>query len=70
MPLNELIPEVKSLNRADKMFLMQFILTALAQDEGIPLFTPGAEYPIWTPLNAFDAAETLSQMLEEHKATL
>jgi len=70
MSLNELIPEVKTLTRTDKMHLMQFILIALAQDEGIPLFTPGAEYPIWTPLNAFGAAETLGQMLEEHKATI
>ena len=27
-----------------------------------------AEFPIWTPLNAFEAAETLAQVLAEHKA--
>jgi len=67
MSLTELFPEVKSLPRPDKLRLMQFILIALAQDEGVPLITAGAEYPIWTPLNAFDAADTLSQMLVERK---
>lgn len=26
---------------------------------------PKAEYPIWTPLNAFEAAETLPKLLTE-----
>ena len=68
MSLTELFPEVKSLPRADKLRLMQFIVVELAQDDGVSLLTADAEYPIWTPLNAFDAAETLSQMLEEHRA--
>jgi len=25
------------------------------------------EYPIWTPLHAFDAADTLLQMLQTHQ---
>ena len=68
MSLSELFPDVKQLPRADKLRLMQFLVVELAQEEGVALLTAGAEYPIWTPLNAFDAAETLMQMLENHKA--
>ncbi len=67
--LSELFPAVQHLPRADKLRLMQFLVMNLAEDEGVPLLTPHAEYPIWTPLNAFDAAETLWHMLETHKTT-
>ena len=70
MSLTELFPTVKQLPRADKLRLMQLLVVELAQEEGVPLLTAGAEYPIWTPLNAFSAAETLMKMLEEHKAAV
>jgi hypothetical protein len=47
---------------------MQLLVIDLAQEEGISLFEAEAEYPIWTPLNAFDAAETLMQLLQAHKS--
>jgi len=68
MSLTALFPAVKMLPRADKLRLMQFLVIDLAQEEGVPLLTSDAEYPIWTPLNAFEAAETLLQMLHTHKA--
>lgn len=68
MSLTELFPDVKLLPRADKLRLMQFLVVELAQEEGVSLFTAGSAYPVWTPLNAFDAAETLMEMLENHKA--
>ena len=68
MSLTELFPAIKMLPRADKLRLMQFLVIDLAQEEGIPLLSAEAEYPIWTPLNAFDAADTLLQMLKMHKA--
>ena len=69
MSLSELLPTVKQLPRADKLRLMQLLVVDLAQEEGISLFTAGADYPIWTPLNAFSAAETLMRLLKNHKAT-
>jgi len=69
MSLTELFPNVKLLPRADKLRLMQFLVVELAQEEGVSLLTAGAEYPIWTPLNAFGAAETLMKMLENHQAS-
>jgi len=47
---------------------MQFLVIDLAQEEGVPLLAADAEYPIWTPLNAFDAADTLLQMLQTYQA--
>lgn len=67
MSLTELFPSVKQLPRADKLRLMQLLVVELAQEEGVSL-TSGVEYPIWTPLHAFDAADTLMKMLEDHKA--
>ncbi len=67
MSLTELFPDIKMLARADKLRLMQFLVVALAQEEGIPLLSADTEYPIWTPLHAFDAADTLLQMLQTHQ---
>ena len=68
MTLTELVPAVKNLPRADKLRLMQVLVIDLAQDEGVSLLSTEADYPVWTPLNAVEAAETLWHMLEEHKA--
>ena len=68
MSINELFPTIKMLPRADKLRLIQFLVIDLAQEEGVPLLAGDAEYPIWTPLNAFDAADTLLQMLQTRQA--
>jgi len=56
------------LERADKLRLIQLLHVDLAQEEGIPLLSVDAEYPIWMPLEAFDAADTLLQMLQTNQA--
>ena len=68
MTLPELYVTVRELRRAEKLRLMQFLVIDLAHEEGVALLAADAEYPIWTPLNAVAAAETLWQMLEQHKA--
>ena len=70
MTVVELYPKVKMLPRADKLRLMQFLVIDLAQEDGIPLLAADAEYPVWTPINAFEAADTLFQMLQDHKVAL
>lgn len=69
MALTDLYPSVKTLKRADKLRLMQFLVIDLAQEEGVPLLAADAEYPIWTPIDAFEAADTLYQMLQDHRAS-
>ena len=68
MSLSKLLPAIQTLPRADKWRLMQLMMIELSQEEGAPLLTAGAEYPVWSPLKAHDAAETLLQMLEVRKA--
>jgi hypothetical protein len=61
--IDELLPQVQALPKADKLRLMQFLVFELAWEEGVALFQPDADYPIWTPYNAFDAASTLLSAL-------
>lgn len=65
MALNDLIPTLRSLNRADKLQVMQVLLLELAKEEGV-LLAADVEYPVWSPLNATDAADTLLKMLNPH----
>jgi hypothetical protein len=65
--IGELLLQVQALPKADKLRLMQFLVFELAREEGVALFQPDAEYPIWTPYNAFDAASTLLSALEEEQ---
>ena len=65
MVLNDLIPTLRRLNRADKLQVMQVLLSELAKEEGV-LLAADAEYPVWSPLNATDAADTLLKMLNPH----
>jgi hypothetical protein len=68
MSFAELQPAVKDLPRADKLRLMQFLVVELAKEDGVPLLATGAEYPIFTPVNALEAGDTLMRLLEEHRA--
>ena len=63
MKLEELLPALHDLPRADKFRAVQFLTAELALGEGGLL--PGAEYPIWSPYEAHDAAATLTQYLRD-----
>ncbi|MCL0070412.1 hypothetical protein M1N44_01370 [Dehalococcoidia bacterium] len=72
MLVTELLPKIQVLPRADKLRLMQFLMFELAREEGIALLQPDQDYPIWTiwtPYDAFDAAKTLLNALEEEQVT-
>ncbi len=68
MSLAELLPTVQALPRADKLRLIQFLAGELAREEGAPLIKDGGSYPVWTPLDAFDAGATLLEFLEKERA--
>ena len=65
MSLAELLPNIQSLPRADKLRLIQFLAQELADAESPPLLVAGRSYPVWSPDQAFAAAETLLQTLRE-----
>jgi hypothetical protein len=67
MGLLQLQSAVKTLSRSDKFRLVQFILYELAEEESSNLLKNGGEYPVWSPYNAHNAAETLLNELDRHK---
>jgi len=67
MSLVDVLPEVQSLPRLDKIRLIQFLAQELEQDDG-GLIEPGRSYPVWSPDRAFSAAAVLLQALEEDKS--
>ncbi|WP_353933241.1 hypothetical protein WJM97_22055 [Okeanomitos corallinicola TIOX110] len=64
----ELFPTLRNLNRADKLKVMQFLVSELSRDEE-PSLEHGATYSILSPLNSHAAAHQLAQLLkmENHK---
>ncbi|HVX64691.1 MAG TPA: hypothetical protein VHC19_28990 [Pirellulales bacterium] len=66
MSLAEVLPEVRSLSRLDKIRLIQIIAQELERDAG-SLIEPNRIYPIQSPDQAFAAAAELLRALEEKK---
>jgi hypothetical protein len=66
--LPDLLPALHSLSRADKLRVIQHLVTDLAEEEGVPFFESGASYPVWTPLEAYNGAAVLMNMLETERA--
>jgi hypothetical protein len=63
MTVTELFPTLRNLPRADKLKVMQFLVTELAQEDE-PALQPGATYEIWSPFDSHEAAHKLAQLLE------
>jgi hypothetical protein len=65
MVLADVIPDVRTLSRADKLRLIGLLAEDLARAEG--LIEPGQSYPVWSPESAFAAAEAMMQALERDR---
>jgi hypothetical protein len=59
----DLFPTLRSLPRAEKLQVMQFLIAELAQEEE-PTLQAGATYSLLSPLNSHEAAHKLSQLLD------
>ena len=66
MSLTEVLPEVQTLSRLDKIRLIQVLAQELEQGED-GLIEPGRSYPVWSPDRAFTAAAALLQALDDEK---
>jgi len=66
MTVSELFPQLRELSRADKLKVMQFLISEMAKEEETQLLEPGKSYPVWSPYDAHEAANTLTQLLEEN----
>ena len=65
--LVQLFPALRELKRAEKLYVIQFLVSTLAQEE-TELIQSGVAYPVWSPYDAFDAAAVMLQALTEAKA--
>ncbi len=63
MNVTELLPQLHQLSRADKLYVMQFLVSELAQEE-TNLLKPDLPYPVWSPYDAFEAANTMLKVLK------
>ncbi|MCC5668303.1 hypothetical protein LC653_31710 [Nostoc sp. CHAB 5784] len=63
----ELISTLRELSRADKFYIMQVLISELAQQE-TDLIKRDQSYPVWSPYDAVEAADTMLKVLEAAKA--
>jgi len=67
MSVTELLPTLQKLSRADKLQVMQFLISELAKEENEAPLEDGATYRVWSPFNSHEAAHKLAELLEEDK---
>lgn len=67
MVSSELMTALRELSRADKFYVMQVLVSELAQQE-VDLIKPNQDYPVWSPLDAVDAADTMLDVLRAAQA--
>ncbi len=68
MTLNEVLPALHALPRAEKLRLIQLLAADVAIEESPAASDVNATYPVWSPHDAFDGAATLLRVLEQEKA--
>ena len=66
LSVTKLLPELQALARVDKLRVMQFLISELAREEGETL-QADTDYPVWSPYDAFDAANSLLDALMEEQ---
>lgn len=65
MPISQIMAVAKSLNRADRLRLALFLLSELAQEEGVsyPVQEGVSDFSNVTLYNSYEAAEIMLQEL-------
>ena len=67
MVSSELISTLKALSRSDQFYIMQILLSELAQQE-TDLIKSEQSYPVWSPYGADEAADTMLKVLQGSKS--
>ncbi|MCT7955064.1 hypothetical protein [Laspinema palackyanum] len=67
MVSSELISTLKALSRSDQFYIMQILLSELAQQE-THLIKSEQSYPVWSPYGADEAADTMFKVLQASKS--
>ena len=63
----ELLKTIQKLERQDKLYLMQVLRSELANEES-GLIKSDLFYPIWSPYDAFEAADTMLEVIKLAKS--
>jgi hypothetical protein len=66
MVSSELLSTLQGLNRSDKLYIVQVLVSELAQQEA-ELIKPEQSYPVCSPHDAFEAANTMLEVLQASK---
>lgn len=66
MSLAAILPEVQGLSRLDRIRLIQILAQGLEREES-ELIEAGRSYPVWSPDQAFTAADALLHALADEK---
>ena len=64
--ISNLLPTLAELPRHEKLFLIQFLVSELSQEE-VPQLLPNANYPVWSPFESHVAAAVLMKLLATEK---
>jgi len=64
MSISELLPAVHALPDPDKLELIRILAEDLTGSRQSPLEHVAGSFPVWTPHNAFEAADTLLLALQ------
>jgi hypothetical protein len=67
MVSSQLISTLKELSRSDKFYIMQLLISELAQQE-TDLIKSEQAYPVWSPYGADEAADTMLKALQAAEA--
>jgi hypothetical protein len=67
MVSGELLNTLQKLDRSDKLYIMQVLVSELAQAE-TDLIKPNQNYAVWSPYEAFEAADIMLKALQEDKS--
>jgi hypothetical protein len=62
----ELVSTLKELSRFDKFYIVQILISELAQQE-TDLIKPDQAYPVWSPYDSFGAGAVLMEALQQSK---
>ena len=64
MSVIEILTEIQSLSHSDKLQILQRLATDIAREEGVSPLDAAVDFPIWSPHDAYGAAEVLLNALD------
>jgi hypothetical protein len=67
MVSTELLNTLRALDRAEKLHVLQVLVSELAQEEA-HLLRPDMTYTIWSPYDAHEAADAMLKLLKASEA--